>query len=103
MENRFLELFNWRISRFLAIGYLRALYLLGIISTVGAAGFYEYAIARSTTESMGHKVGYGLVVLSVLLTSLLILRVFMEFLIAIFYIESHLRVTVGLEDVGDIE
>jgi len=103
VQSRFLELFNWRISRFLAIGYIRAFYLLSIIGSIVAAGFYEYSISRSITESTAYKIGVGLAVPFGLLLYLLLLRVFMEFLIAIFYIESHLRQSVGREEDGDID
>jgi hypothetical protein len=102
MDNPLLELFNWRISRFLAIGYLRFFFLLSILGSIAGTGFYEYAVARSTTQTTGYKIGVGIAIPFVALIYLLILRVLIEFLISIFYIENHLRISVGRNDDGDI-
>ena len=85
-----LELFNWRIKKFLAVGYLRITFLLSVLSICVYLGIYEYGVSRPLDLTMDQKIGRGLGGLLGGIFLILIIRVITEFLIAIFYIEDHL-------------
>lgn|GEM_PF-6223317 len=101
--NRFLELFNFRISKFLAIGYIRAIYLLSILGSIVGVGLGEWAIWRAVGNDISYKIGAGVGLAIVILLYLLLVRVLMEFLISVFYIENHLRSLAGRDSNFEIE
>jgi len=85
------ELFNYKIKKFFAVDYLRVTYLLSIVSVCTSLGIYEYGIARQLDSSISLKIALGLAGLLGGITAILIVRIIIEFLIAIFYIEEHLK------------
>jgi Domain of unknown function (DUF4282) len=101
--NRFLELFNFRISKFLAIGYIRAIYLLSILGSIVGVGIGTWAIWRVVGNDFAYKVGATIGLSIVVLLYLLLIRVFMEFLISVFYIENHLRSLAGRDSNFEID
>ena len=101
--NRFLELFNFRISRFLAIGYIRAIYFISILGSILAAGFGEWAIWRVEGDSGIYKLVESIALPLIILLYLLLIRVLMEFFISVFYIENHLRSMAGRDSNFEIE
>jgi len=88
-----LELFNWKIKEFLSVGYLRMLFLLWILTTALVLGAVEYFIGNSDQYGMGIKFLLGILAIVGAVVANLLIRVAIEFQIAVFYIEGHLRKT----------
>jgi len=75
----------------LSVGYLRLLNLLWLLTMAVLLGSAEYLIGNSDQYGLGIKVFFGLLVILVALVTNLLVRVVIEFQIAVFYIEGHLR------------
>ena len=86
-----LELFNWKIKEFLSVGYLRLLFLLWLLTTAIVLGVVEYLIGNSDQFGLGVKLALGLLAIVIAVAANLLVRVAIEFQIAVFYIEGHLR------------
>lgn len=86
-----LELFNWKIKEFLSVGYLRLLFLLWLLTTAFVLGGVEYFIGNSDQYGLGVKLILGLLAIVIAVVTNLLIRVAIEFQIAVFYIEGHLR------------
>jgi hypothetical protein len=88
---RIFELFNWNITKFLAVRWLRSVYWGVVWLTVLLVAIIEWYIGQSDSFKHSDKVLLGIAVILVAIILLLSVRVLIEFLISIFYIESHLR------------
>lgn len=86
-----LELFNWKIKEFLSVGYLRLLFLIWLLSTAIVLGGVEYFIGNSDQYGLSVKLILGLLAIVFAVVTNLLIRVAIEFQIAVFYIEGHLR------------
>ena len=86
-----LELFNWKIKEFLSVGYLRLLFLMWLLTTAILLGGVEYFIGNSDQYGLSVKLILGLLAIVIAVVTNLLIRVAIEFQIAVFYIEGHLR------------
>ena len=86
-----LELFNWKIKEFLSVGYLRLLFLMWLLTTAIVLGGVEYFIGNSDQYGLSVKLILGLLAIVIAVVTNLLVRVAIEFQIAVFYIEGHLR------------
>jgi len=86
-----LELFNWKIKEFLSVGYLRLLFLLWLLTTALVLGVVEYLIGNSDQYGLGVKLVLGILAIVGTVVTNFLIRVAIEFQIAVFYIEGHLR------------
>ena len=86
-----LELFNWKIKEFLSVGYLRLLFLMWLLTTAIVLGGVEYFIGNSDQYGLSVKLILGLLAIVIAVVTNLLIRVAIEFQIAVFYIEGHLR------------
>jgi hypothetical protein len=97
------ELFNWRIKKFLAVRWLRRIYLLTVLFSILGVGVAEWLIGRDSSISVATRLGQGIGIFVAVIILLLYIRILIEFLISIFYIENHLRSIANRESSFEIE
>jgi hypothetical protein len=90
-ENFILSLFDWRISKLLALQYFKALYLISLIGITLSLGWTEFYIGKYLDVPFLIKLVFGALTIICGLGLVLINRVIFEFYFAFFYIEKHLR------------
>ena len=101
--NNIFELFNWKITKFLAIKWLRAAYLITILAAIIMVGAYEWVIGNQSDASIGLRIAEGFGAFLGLMLLILYIRILIEFLISIFYIEDHLRAIAKRSDDFEIQ
>lgn len=100
--NPLFELFNWRIRSFLAVGWLRFLYLFSILISILSIGILCWLVGNQQDVSIATRTLQGAGIFFGFLILLFYLRILIEFLISIFYIENHLRAIANRSDSFEI-
>ena len=101
--NHIFELFNWKITRFLSIKWLRIAYFITIVLVILLAGVYEWYLGRQTEIHIALRLGGGIGIILGLMLLVLYVRIAIEFLISIFYIENHLRAIANRDEDFEIK